>query len=82
MRAGTAIRSVYEELAETAINGHMDTGFDRPLQLAEDQGYEREIAARDEAIAGLQQQVANLQVRADPGLQQRIAQIAKMRSTT
>jgi hypothetical protein len=63
-----------EEQFETAINGHTESGFDRPLQLAESEGYEREIAARDEAIATMQQQLGELQQRADPGLQQRMAQ--------
>jgi len=63
-----------DELAEIAENGFPDTNFDRPVQLAQEQGYEREIAARDEAIAAMQQQMAELQQRADPGRQQRQAQ--------
>jgi hypothetical protein len=59
---------------ETTRSGHSDTNFDRPLQLAEEQGLEDAIAQRDEAIQALVQQNAELQQRADPGRQQREAQ--------
>jgi hypothetical protein len=63
-----------DELVEQAAHGHPDNGFDRPLQLAEDQRHGQEIAGRDELISEYERQIADLRMRADPGRQQRLAQ--------
>jgi hypothetical protein len=55
-----------EEIAETNIEGHSPTGYDRPLALDLEQQFDRGIAQRDQAIAQLQQQNQHLQMLADP----------------
>jgi hypothetical protein len=63
-----------DELAYIAEHGHSDSGFDRPLALAEGQAYEHAIAQRDQYIAGLQQQNVELAYRLDPNVQSRETQ--------
>ena len=59
---------------EAAINGPLDSGFDRPLQLAEDMELADALDARDAEIASLRQINAELAHRADPMARQRAQQ--------
>jgi hypothetical protein len=63
-----------DEQFETAINGHTESGIDRPLALSEGERYEAELEAMRQQNAAMQQQLGELQQRADPGRQQRQAQ--------
>jgi hypothetical protein len=63
-----------EEGFESAVNGHTESGIDRPLALSEGERYESELEAMRQQNAAMQQQLAELQQRADPGRQQREAQ--------
>ena len=63
-----------DEQFETSINGFPDGNFDRPLALSEGERYESELEAMRQQNVAMQQQLAELQQRADPGRQQREAQ--------
>jgi hypothetical protein len=63
-----------EEQWETNIEGHLDTGFDRPIALREGQAYEDALRQRDEQIAVLRQQNTAQAMALDPGYQQRAYQ--------
>jgi hypothetical protein len=60
-----------EEQWETNINGHTDSGIDRPIALREGQAYEDALRQRDEQIAVLRQQNTAQAMALDPGYQQR-----------
>ena len=59
------------EIAASTISG---TDEDRPLQHAEERGYEEQLEEARQAIAVRDAWLAEIAQRADPGLQQRIAQ--------
>jgi hypothetical protein len=61
------------ELVEVNLHGHPDSGQDRPLQHAEEVGYEAALQQANERIAALEAHSAELMQRADPQLQARIA---------
>ena len=63
-----------EEQWETNINGHTDSGIDRPIALREGQAYEDALRQRDATIAQLQQQNAEQAMRLDPGWVDRVNQ--------
>jgi len=63
-----------EEVAAVNLHGHPDTGQDRPLQYAEELGYEGQIQQQRGYIDQLHARMAELEQRADPQLQERIRQ--------
>jgi hypothetical protein len=63
-----------QEIAATNLYGDPDgNGQDRPLQHAEEVGYEAALQAANERIAALEAHSAELMQRADPELQRRLA---------
>jgi hypothetical protein len=63
-----------EEQWETNVNGHTDSGIDRPIALREGQAYEDALRQRDEQIAVLRQQNTAQAMALDPDRQWRIEQ--------
>jgi hypothetical protein len=61
------------ELVEVNLNGHPDSGQDRPIQYQEDLDYLQQLEQANEHIAQLQAHNAELAQRADPQLQARLA---------
>jgi hypothetical protein len=61
------------ELVEVNLNGHPDSGQDRPVQYQEDLNYLEQLQQAKEHIEQLQAHNAELAQRADPQLQARLA---------